>query len=187
MFSIFQFDSQSAIDGLIRLIKLGPNGEKWEKVGPVAFTGTFDRTIDDKHRIAIPKAMRDEFITGDNKRIYAAPGNDKCIAVYSEKSFEEYAEKLKQLSSARSEVRNFLRIFYSQAEGVEPDKQGRIRLPGRLVSFARLESQVVLVGVRDHAEIWEKSRWEELLATHAEDFDALALAAMESEASSSPR
>ncbi len=152
----------------------------------MAFTGTFDRTIDDKHRIAIPKAMRDEFINGDSKKVYAAPGNDKCIAIYSEKSFEEYAEKLKQLSSARSEVRNFLRIFYSQAEGVEPDKQGRIRLPGRLVSFAKLESQVVLVGVRDHAEIWEKSRWEELLATHSDGFDALALAAMESDTSSSP-
>ncbi len=162
------------------MIKLGACGEKWEIVENVALTGTFDRTIDEKHRIAIPKSMRDEFLTDDIKKVYVAPGNDKCIAIYSESSFEEYAEKLKQLSSARSEVRNFLRIFYSQAEGVEPDKQGRIRLPGRLVSFAMLQSQVVLVGVRDHAEIWEKSRWEELLSAHAEDFDELALAAMES-------
>jgi len=153
----------------------------------VAFTGTFERTLDDKHRIAIPKSVRDEVITGDKQKVYVAPGNDRCIAVYSEKTFEEFADKLKQLSSARSEVRNYLRIFYSQAEGVEPDKQGRIRLPGRLVSFARLESQVVLIGARDHAEIWERARWEELLATHSEDFDALALAAMESEATSSSK
>lgn len=161
------------------MAKLGRNGDKWGEVDFVVFTGTYERTVDEKHRIAIPKAMRQQFVSTDTERIYAAPGNDCCIALYSEKTFEEYAEKLEQLSSARLEVRNFLRLFYSQAESVEPDKQGRIRLPDRLISFARIQSQVVLAGVRNHAEIWDKSRWEELNRIHTEDFDALTLAAME--------
>ena len=149
----------------------------------VAFTGTYERTIDEKRRIAIPKAMRKEFVSLDSETIYAAPGNDCCIALYSEKTFEQYTEKLEKLSPARLEVRNFLRTFYSQAESVEPDKQGRIRLPERLTRFARLESQVVLIGARDHAEIWERSRWEQLQITHADDFDAMAEAAMNFDAS----
>ena len=153
-------------------------------MGQVAFTGIYDRTVDQKHRIAIPKPMRDQFVTADSKRIYAAPGNDCCIALYSEKTFEQHAQELEKLSSARLEVRNFLRMFYSQAESLEPDKQGRIRLPSRLISFAKLDAQVVLAGVRDHAEIWDKSRWEKLQSTLTEDFDALTTVVFNSPVSS---
>ncbi|MBB03523.1 MAG: division/cell wall cluster transcriptional repressor MraZ [Rubinisphaera brasiliensis] len=141
-------------------------------------TGTFERAVDDKQRTALPKALRDGLTTSDSSSLYAAPGNDRCIALYSRSAFEDLAERLTQLSSARSEVRNYLRMFYSQAESVDVDKQGRIRLPARLVQFAGLGSQVVIVGVRDHAEIWDQSRWEELISKHSDDFDDLAAAAM---------
>lgn len=141
-------------------------------------TGTFERAVDDKQRTALPKALRDGLTTSDSASLYAAPGNDRCIALYSQSAFEDLAERLTQLSSARSEVRNYLRMFYSQAESVDVDKQGRIRLPARLVQFAGLGSQVVIVGVRDHAEIWDQTRWEELISKHSDDFDDLAAAAM---------
>jgi len=141
-------------------------------------TGTFERTLDEKHRTALPKGLRDGLTSLESPALYAAPGNDRCIALYSQAAFEELAERLTELSSARSEVRNYLRMFYSQAESVEVDKQGRIRLPARLVQFAGLESQITIVGVRDHAEIWHQQRWDELLAAHAADFDNLAAAAM---------
>ncbi|MCA8985277.1 MAG: division/cell wall cluster transcriptional repressor MraZ [Planctomycetaceae bacterium] len=143
-------------------------------------TGTFERTLDDKQRLALPKSIRDELSTGETIPLYAAPGNDRCVALYSQQAFQELADRLTQLSAARSDVRNYLRLFYSQAEAIESDKQGRIRLPARLIQFAELETQLVLVGVRDHAEIWPKHRWEELMNTHAADFDQLTLAAMQS-------
>ncbi|TWT59853.1 division/cell wall cluster transcriptional repressor MraZ [Rubinisphaera italica] len=142
-------------------------------------TGTFERSLDDKHRLALPKPFRDQILSDTETTLYAAPGNDRCIALYSAKSFQELADRLTKLSSAQSDVRNYLRMFYSQAECLEPDKQGRIRLPARLVAFAGLESQTTLVGVRDHAEIWETTRWESLLASHADEFDSLTTAAMQ--------
>lgn len=143
-------------------------------------TGTYERNLDEKQRLALPKPIRDELTTSDAVVIYAAPGNDRCISLYSQQAFQELADRLTELSSARSEVRNYLRMFYSQAEAMESDKQGRIRLPVRLIEFGGLGSQIVLVGVRDHAEIWDKSRWEALVSSHTEDFDQLTLAAMQS-------
>ncbi len=143
-------------------------------------TGTFERSLDDKFRLALPKPFRDQILSETETSLYAAPGNDRCLALYSRKAFEELADRLTRLSSAQSDVRNYLRIFYSQAEAVEPDKQGRVRLPGRLVQFADLENQVVLVGVRDHAEIWDSKRWEHLLDQHADEFDNLTSKAMQS-------
>ena len=71
-------------------------------------------------------------------------------------------------------MRNYLRLYYSQAERVELDGQGRIRLPERLVQFGNLKQDVVLLGVHDHVEIWDKELWERFLAAHGPEFDQLA-------------
>ena len=57
---------------------------------------------------------------------------------------------------------------------MELDKQGRILLPATLRSFAGLEKDVVLVGVLDRVEIWDKSRWDENNAYDDQDMDEIA-------------
>ena len=54
----------------------------------------------------------------------------------------------------------FSRLLYAQSHSVEIDRQGRIRLPAELASMASLEGSVMVVGVGDHVELWNKSRWE---------------------------
>jgi len=66
-----------------------------------------------------------------------------------------------------------MRLFYSQAEKVEIDAQGRIRIPDRLAKLAGLERDVVLLGVHDHAEIWSVETWQAFLGTHGPDFDRI--------------
>ena len=41
------------------------------------------------------------------------------------------------------------------------DKQGRILLPANLREFAGLEKEVVLVGMLNRVEIWNKFKWVE--------------------------
>ncbi len=59
------------------------------------------------------------------------------------------------------------------------DAQGRIRIPERLVEFAGLSRDVVLVGVHDHAEIWDAAAWEVFLKGAAPGFDEMATAAFQ--------
>ena len=42
----------------------------------------------------------------------------------------------------------------------EPDKQGRILLPQNLREYAGLTKDIVVIGVGDRAEIWDKEKWE---------------------------
>ena len=84
------------------------------------------------------------------------------------------AGRFNEKSSNRSEFRNYLRLFYSRAEEVAFDSQGRILIPERLVEFARLKRDVVLMGIHDHAEIWDKELWEGFLSEHSSDFDEMA-------------
>ncbi len=145
----------------------------------MALTGTFDRTLDDKLRLAIPKPVRDGFSESETSEFYLAPGNEGCLALYSPAGFDQLASRLAQVSTGKADVRSFLRLFYSQAERVTSDRQFRIRLPERLVKFAGLTHDIVLIGVHDHVEIWDKGRWESFLSRHESQFDQLTSLALE--------
>ena len=41
------------------------------------------------------------------------------------------------------------------------DRQGRVNVPQHLRGFAGLEGDALVLGSRDHAEIWAPARWEE--------------------------
>ena len=135
-------------------------------------TGTFVRNLDEKHRLAIPKNLREEM--GNGERVYVAPGTETSLVLYSETEFEAVASRFAAASSNQPDTRNYLRLFYSRAERLDVDKQGRVRIPERLVQFANLEREVVLLGVHDHAEIWDQSRWQQFLESNAAEFDRLA-------------
>lgn len=141
----------------------------------MALTGTYERTVDDKLRLAIPKPMRDCFVAANAEDLclYLVPGNEGCLSLYSTEAFEQFAMRMASLSTGRVGVRNFLRLYYSQAERVDVDKQSRIRIPERLAKMAKLKHNVVVIGVHDHVELWDKERWDSFLSQNASQFDAL--------------
>src|SRR5882672_8715294 len=112
----------------------------------MALTGTYTRLLDEKQRLAVPKRLCEDFNEPELNSFYVAPGTDKSLVLYSPVGFERLARKIAKQSSNRVEVRNYKRLFFSRAEKVELDAQGRIRLPERLVEFAKLEKEVVLAG-----------------------------------------
>jgi len=139
----------------------------------VAVTGTFERSIDNKLRLAIPRPLREGFQVNDGDDLYLAPGNEGCVAVYSRVAFEEFAERVANASPGRADVRKFLRLFYSRAERVVVDKQSRIRIPERLLPVIPANREMVVLGVHDHAEIWVRDEWESYMTANLPQFDAL--------------
>ncbi len=139
-------------------------------------TGTFARSLDEKQRIAIPKRLRDALGEGV-AALYVTPGNDGSLNVYTEEQLSQLAQRLEASSPAQQEVRAFGRLFYARAERVELDTQGRIRIPPELALSAGLEKEVVLLGVQNHMELWDKIRWEAYLAGQQPRYDEIAEAA----------
>ncbi|MHB1035340.1 MAG: division/cell wall cluster transcriptional repressor MraZ [Pirellulales bacterium] len=140
-------------------------------------TGTFLRSVDEKLRIAIPKRLRDGLAGGTGGVVYVAPGTDKSLAVYSEEAFSRLGDRLAKASPAQQDVRAFSRLFYAQAQCVELDGQGRARIPQPLANLAGIGKEVVLVGVQDHLEVWDKVHWDAYLAEKQTHYDELAEAA----------
>ena len=147
--------------------------------GSVAITGTYERSIDEKYRLAIPRQLREGLGVSDGGELFLAPGNEGCVAVYSPEEFDKFAQRLALASPGRADVRKFLRLFYSRAERAVLDKQSRIRIPERLLGPSRNDRDMVILGVHDHAEIWYRDTWDAYLSQNTSQFDELTFEAFD--------
>ncbi len=137
-------------------------------------TGTFGRSIDEKLRVAIPKRLRAAMGRPEKGVLYIAPGTDESLAVYTEEIFSKLADRWSGAPPTREDVRAFTRLFYARAQRVELDGQGRVRIPPELAKLAKLDKEVVLLGVQDHLEIWAAEHWRAYLAEKQPHYDQIA-------------
>jgi MraZ protein len=99
---------------------------------------------------------------------------DGCLAIYPQAEFSALADRLAAASPAAREVRDYSRLFFSQAATVVPDAQGRFRVTSELTRWAELAGEVIVVGVRDHIEVWAAEKWERYVAKCDPQYDQLA-------------
>ncbi|MDD6212217.1 MAG: division/cell wall cluster transcriptional repressor MraZ [Clostridiales bacterium] len=121
------------------------------------FMGEYNHNIDAKGRLIIPAKFREQL--GDT--FVVTQGLDGCLFVYTNDDWKLFEEKLNQLPLTSAKARKFSRFFLAGAVLCEVDKQGRILLPAKLRAAAGLDKDVILAGVGDRIEIWDRLRWEE--------------------------
>lgn len=125
--------------------------------------GTFYQSMDAKGRMSFPNKLRE--IIGESFVI--TKGLTGCLFVYSQEDFEKLAEKLSDMPMAKALT--VQRFFMASSTNVDADKQGRILVPQPLREFAGLEKEIVVAGVSDRAEIWDKAKWDEFNSTISEE------------------
>ena len=131
--------------------------------------GEYNHNIDEKGRLIIPAKLREGL--GDSFVI--CNGLEGCLFVYSQEEWNKFVAELESLPRMNKDARMFKRFFGSANEG-SFDRQGRVLVPTSLRKAAHLEKEVVLVGVQDRVEIWDKALWEEKSQISEEDLDAIA-------------
>lgn len=119
------------------------------------FLGEYEHNVDQKGRLAIPAKFRTALANG----AVIARGLDSCLTLYPKKEWEALAEKIAALPTTDPNARSFARFILSGAVDVEADKQGRIILPAYLRQYANLGATVVVAGLFNRIEVWDKSRW----------------------------
>ncbi len=119
--------------------------------------GEYRHVIDDKNRLSLPAKFRRE--TG--RRVVITTGLDSCLFIFTIKSWESITERLSSTDSSmlKSDSRSFNRYLLGGAVEIEVDALGRMLIPEYLIGRAKLGRNVVIVGVRDRAEIWDENRW----------------------------
>ena len=112
-------------------------------------------TLDAKGRMTMPAKFR-AFL---GEVCYVIRGYESCLEVYSEEGFEKYCNDILKESKNTRELRRLKRSLFSKAAQLTYDKQGRILIPKELQALGSLKKEVMIVGVGDHAEIWDYESW----------------------------
>ncbi|MGD2278596.1 MAG: division/cell wall cluster transcriptional repressor MraZ [Candidatus Omnitrophota bacterium] len=138
------------------------------------FYGEYSHTLDKKGRIIIPSKFREVIQEMCIEKMYITRGLDECLFMFSESEWKAQEGKFKSLSFTKREARKFNRLFFSGAVEAVPDKQWRVLLPDYLRSYAKLNRQIVIVGVSNRIEIWDKSKWEEFYKSSKQNYEEIA-------------
>ncbi len=122
--------------------------------------GEYEHTIDEKGRLTLPAKFRQALAGG----VVLTRGLDACVYAYPSEDWRRLVEsRLAALDPLSSEARTMERFFFAGAAEAHPDRQGRVMLPDALIEHAGLGREVVVAGVRDRLEIWDRAAWREQL------------------------
>ncbi len=116
--------------------------------------GRYEYSLDVKSRTNFPPKFRAKL--GDV--LYITKWFDDCLVVFGEKEWYEIDAKFVDLPITKAKA--LIRNLYNNAAEIIPDKQGRILIPQHLKAHASLEKDIVILGSRKYAEIWDKEKYE---------------------------
>ncbi|MEK6715262.1 MAG: division/cell wall cluster transcriptional repressor MraZ [Candidatus Omnitrophota bacterium] len=138
------------------------------------FYGEYQHTIDRKGRIILPAKFREAAKSNFIEKFFVTRGLDKCLFMFAEDEWKNQEQKFKSMPFTKQEARRFNRMYFSGAQELIPDKQGRILLPQYLKEFAGIKRDIVIIGVANRIEIWDKNLWQEFYKTAQEGFEEIA-------------
>jgi MraZ protein len=130
-------------------------------------TGEYQHVVDGKGRVLISNKLRNQIDAEEHgSNFYLVLGANGVLCLYPERYFEQIVLSVAPGAAAPDEAVAFERISFALASKVELDNQGRLLISEKLRKRAGLKSDITLVGVRDHVELWNTEDWEEYLGDH---------------------
>lgn len=138
------------------------------------FYGEYQHTIDRKGRIILPAKFREAAKSNFIEKFFLTRGLDKCLFMFAEDEWKNQEQKFKAMPFTKQEARKFNRMYFSGACEVIADKQGRILFPQYLKDFALIKREIVIIGVANRIEIWDKTIWQEFYKVAREGFEEIA-------------
>ena len=120
------------------------------------FYGEFEYKVDLKGRVPLPPRFRRELREG----VVLTQGIEGCITAYPLAEWKKLAATLTSGSITRSKLRKLNRAIFATAFSATFDGQGRVALPVSLREYAGIEDEVVIIGVNNCLELWNREQWE---------------------------
>ncbi len=119
--------------------------------------GSYTHSIDEKGRMIFPLKFREEM----GPVMLVTRWRDGCLAVFTQDEFMKMYARMNEKSESEDEdITELARTLLSGTSELEPDKQGRVLIPAELRARAGISRDVVVAGLMNRVEIWDKARWE---------------------------
>jgi MraZ protein len=119
------------------------------------FYGEYEHTVDEKNRLTLPARFRHALAGG----VVLARGIERNVDIFASESWHANVARIADLDSLTREAREMKRFVFAGATVSELDRQGRVLVPPHLLEHAGLQKDVVVAGVHDHIEVWDRAEW----------------------------
>jgi MraZ protein len=126
------------------------------------FRGTFEHALDAKHRLTVPAKYRAALSGGVVLAVSpeTEPGTPRSVAVWTPEAYEEYTRAvLADLNPASPRARELSRVLFGNSHDLELDSANRVMIPAQLMAYAGLNKEVVVTGVGQYLEIWDRGTY----------------------------
>lgn len=124
------------------------------------FSGEFKHAIDSKNRLVIPNKFR-VFITDerDKKGFFVVAGvtRDRCLQLYTLSEWKKVMEKVRRDADKKPDPVQHIRFVSSRGEFSPIDQQHRLVIPQKLLNYAGIEKDVLMIGTMDWIEVWTET------------------------------
>jgi MraZ protein len=124
------------------------------------FYNNIDLKIDAKNRLFIPSEVRRRIDTQvHGTGLFVTLGHNQLPWLYPEKYYESLVPPMPAEMTPDNDWLNYVRLKFALADRIEPDEQGRVVLPEKILAAAGIDKDITLAGCIDHLEIWNRSAW----------------------------
>jgi MraZ protein len=127
------------------------------------FRGTFEHSLDAKHRLTVPSSFR---VGLAGPLVVAATwevdeGSSRCMAIWTPDAYDEYTSKtLAPFNPASALAKKLERFFFNYSFPAELDSANRLMIPPKLMSYAGLSKDVTVAGSGKCVEVWDRKAFD---------------------------
>jgi MraZ protein len=141
------------------------------------FRSRSEHNLDAKGRLSIPARFRD-VLRGEFSENLIVTNWHKCLKAYPVQVWENLETTLLGQGKKQPGMAAFVRYVISGVTECALDKQGRILVPPALRTDFNITKEVILNGMLDHFEIWNKADWESETKQTRDQFGSFDLSAL---------
>lgn len=142
------------------------------------FRGQFTYSIDSKGRISIPAKLRKQISPDANDSFVMTQGTGTCIDLYPLNEWQQIEEQLLKLNSFVPDDSLFIRMMLQHAAEDTMDSQSRILIPQPLIEYAKIDKDVLILGVLKKIEIWNPEIYKNYIGQTKETYEQIAAKVM---------
>jgi MraZ protein len=136
--------------------------------------GEFEVKLDAKGRFLFPSGLKKQLSSTAQRDFMLNKGFEECLTLFPIKDWEKVSDRLSRMNLFKPKNRMFYRLFHQGAKQVSLDNAGRVLIPASLIERIQLKSEVMLIAYNDRIEIWDKSKYFEMIEGNIADFADLA-------------
>lgn len=122
------------------------------------FLGTYEGRWDGEY-LEMPQELRPQLALG----FVLTRGLGGCLWIYPRSQWRSLVEELHRLPFSLADARALGRFLFAEAREDQLGEKGHLLVPESLKRYARLDGEMVIVGLDSHIEMWDTSRWRDLM------------------------